>query len=517
MTAAVVPSRTTRARNAWRRHGLALAGVAVALLVLFRRDVATLVATWWTSTTFGHCFFIAPIIAWLVWQRRSELAQLTPTAWAPGLALVALGGAGWLTGDAASVAFARQLGLVLMLDGAAVTLLGPQVARGLAFPLGYAVFLVPFGEWLEAPLQLVTVRLVMPLLALAGLPATSDGVMIHAGRYYFEVAEACSGAKFVIAMAAFGVLVANVCFLSWRRRLAFLAAAIVVPILANGVRAFATIWVADLTSVETAAGFDHIVYGWVWFGVVMAATLAIGWRWFDRAADAPAFDPAALQRPVRGGLDLLAAALLVLGMAAAAPLWSAVAARAAAPLPDRLDLPDVPSWHRVPLSSRARWEPWYPGADHHLIGRYADAAGHQVDLGIAVFARQREGGELIAYGTGAEGGGGWLRVAELPPIAGGSAMRIRAPGPLDRVVATWYALRGIVTASPAEVKLRTLEARLLGGDQRAVAVHLSVEAQPGRPSEEAITQFLRSMPVERLVEEVLNRAPGGTKRGHSPG
>ena len=55
-------------------------------------------------------------------------------------------------------------------------------------------------------------------------------------------------------------------------------AAVIVPVLANGVRAFATIWVADLTSVETAGGFDHIVYGWVWFGVVMAATLAIGWR-----------------------------------------------------------------------------------------------------------------------------------------------------------------------------------------------------------------------------------------------
>ena len=507
MTVAVLPTRFADRWTPWQRHGLALAASAAVLLALFARDAAAMVSTWWTSTTFGHCFFIAPIIGWLVWQRRVELAQLTPAAWWPGLALVAAGGAGWLAGDAASVAFARQLGLVLMLAGAVLSLLGPRVARGLAFPLGYAIFLVPFGEWLEAPLQLVTVRLVMPLLALAGIPATSDGVMIHAGRYYFEVAEACSGAKFVIAMVAFGVLVANTCFFSWRRRAAFLLAAVVVPVLANGVRAFATIFIADRTNVEAAAGFDHIVYGWVWFGVVMAVTLAIGWRWFDRAADAPAFDPATLRRPVRRVLPVVPAALLVVAVALSFPAWSALAARSAAPLPERLALPDIPGWRRAPLSTRAGWEPLYPGADHHLIGRYVDAAGHCVDVGIAVFARQREGGELIAYATGAEGKG-WLRVADLPPVAGGSAMRIRAPGPVDRVVATWYELGGRVTSSPAEVKLLTLKARLLGGDQRAVAVHLSVEALPGQSPAEAMERFLQAAPVKLLVARVLRRAPG---------
>ena len=94
----------------------------------FRSDVGDLAHIWWNSTTFGHCLFIGPVIGWLVWQRRRELAALTPTAWWPGLLLVAAGGAGWLMGDAGSVSFARQLGVVLMLQGAVVTLLGAQVA-----------------------------------------------------------------------------------------------------------------------------------------------------------------------------------------------------------------------------------------------------------------------------------------------------------------------------------------------------------------------------------------------------
>src|SRR3546814_10976120 len=95
----------------------------------------------------------------------------------------------------------------MMLQGAVVTLLGPAVARGLLFPLIYAVFLVPFGESLEGPLQDVTVAMIMPLLHLFGVPAAVDGVLITIPNGYFEVAEACSGATFVIAMIAYGTLV----------------------------------------------------------------------------------------------------------------------------------------------------------------------------------------------------------------------------------------------------------------------------------------------------------------------
>ena len=353
----------------WRRHCVGLALAWAAILLLLWADVVRLVTIWWTSTTFGHCLFIGPVIAWLVWQRRRELAALDPVAWWPGLGLVALGGIGWLMGDAGSVSFARQLGLVVMLQGAVVTLLGPQVARGLLFPLAYAFFLVPFGEALEPPLQAVTVRIVMPLLHLFGVPATSNGVLIHAGRYWFEVAEACSGAKFVIAMLAFGVLVAATCFATWRRRAWFMVAALVVPVIANGLRAFGTIYAAHLTSVEAATGFDHIVYGWIFFGLVMAAVLAIGWRWFDRAPDAPAFDPAALPAPGQGRIGLPLGVLATVAVAAAWPAWSAAIAQRATALPERIDLPQVAGWRRVPLGTAAPWPPYHPGADHVLFRR----------------------------------------------------------------------------------------------------------------------------------------------------
>ncbi|MDB5705051.1 MAG: exosortase [Sphingomonas bacterium] len=486
----------------WRRHAAILAGVAILLVLLFHEDAAGLAKIWWTSTTFGHCLFIAPVIAWLVWNRRAELGQVVPIAWWPGLALVALGGFGWLLGDAASVALARHLGLVMMLQGAVVTILGPNVARALLFPLCYAFFLVPFGEGLEGPLQTFTVGMTMPLLHLFGVPAQVDGVLITIPNGYFEVAEACSGAKFVIAMIAYGALVANVCFTSWTRRAIFMVVALVVPVVANGLRAFGTIYAAHLTSVERATGMDHIVYGWIFFGVVMAAVIAMGWRWFDRAPDAPVFDPATLQAEPKRRIDVLIAAALVLTVAGAFTAWSAAIAGRAQILPTAISLPDVPGWRRAPMSVRAPWSPYYPGADHYLIGRYDNGSGDVVDLAIAVYGSQHEGKELVSFGTGAiREDDIWVRIEDLPDLAGGAAMRVTAPGPVERQIVTWYRVGDALTHSDKRVKLETLEAKLLGGPQRAVAVHVSAEVLPGRNPRAAMERFVQALgPIDRVAD-----------------
>lgn len=487
----------------WAWHGGLLAAAWVGLLLLFYRDVLDLVTIYWTNTTFGHCLFVGPVIAWLVWQRRRELAQLRPAAWWPGLAILCAGGFGWLMGDMAGVALFRHAGLALMLQGAVVTILGLHVARALLFPLVYMAFLVPFGESLEGPLQQVTVAIVMPLLHLAGVPAVVDGVLITTPNGYFEIAEACSGAKFVIAMFAFGTLVANVCYVRWNRRLGFLAMAMIVPVFANGARAFGTIFAAYHTSVEAATGFDHIVYGWVFFALVMAAVLAIGWHWFDRDPDAPWFDPADFPPPARGRMDASIATLLTLAVASGFLAWAGAADARAHPVPAMIDLPDVPGWRQVALSQTAPWEPNFPGADHYLHGRYTDGRGPAVDIVIAVYANQHEGKELVGFGIGAiRENDRWVRIEDLPALDGGAAVRMTAPGPVERETVTWYRVGDTVTGSPGRVKLETLKVKLLGRSPRAVAVLVSAEGRQdvARP---ALERFLAAAgPIDRLADRM---------------
>ena len=458
---------------AWRRHAAGLFATWAALLILFHRDVADVAEIWWNSTTFGHCLFVPPILGWLVWLRRRELAQVPVAGWWPGLAIVVGGGLLWLVGDAAAVALCRHFGLVAMMAGAVVVVLGRQAARALAFPLGYMIFLVPFGDFLEAPLQTFTVRMTMALLDVAGVPAQVDGVLITIPNGFFEVAEACSGAKFVIAMVAYGALVANVCYLRAERRAAFMAMALVVPVLANGLRAAGTIYAAYLTDVEAATGFDHIVYGWVFFAATMAVVLAIGWRWFDRDPDAAWFDPADFAAPPTARLDAGVACGAVLAIAVAFAGWASLIAHRSDALPERLQLPDVPGWRRGAADGEA-WVPHYPGADHFLIGRFVDAGGRRVDLAVAVYARQGEAHELVGFGQGAiRQNDRWVRVEDLPPLDGGRALRMAAPGPVERETVTWYRVGDVTTGSEARVKLETLKAKLLGGRQTAVAVLVS--------------------------------------------
>jgi exosortase A len=488
----------------WRRHATALAAAWAVLLLLFRRDVADLAAIYWTNTTFGHCLFVAPVIGWLVWQRRRELALVPPAGWWPGLALVGAGGFGWLLGDAASVALFRHAGLVLMLQGAAVTLLGPNVARALLFPLAYMIFLVPFGEFLEGPLQDITVAMVVPLLHLFAVPAVVDGVLITTPNGYFEVAEACSGAKFVIAMIAFGVLVANVCYLRWRHRIAFLAMALIVPVIANGVRAFGTIYAAWWTSVEQATGMDHIVYGWFFFAAVMAAVLAIGWKWFDRDPDAPWFDPMALQAQSRRRIDAPVAALLVLTVASLFPAWSGAMSARAAPLPAWNELPQVAGWSHALLGPTAPWRPNFPGADRFVFARYTDAQGRAVDVAVAVYASQHEGKELVGFGIGAiRENDRWVRIEDLPDFARGHVIRMAGPGRVERETISWYRVGDVLTGSDRRVKLETLKAKLLGQAQPGVAVLVSAEQGRDAQARSTIADFLEALgPVEALADRM---------------
>lgn len=488
--------------NGWRAYLAGLGACWAAILILFFRDAADMAGIWWTSATFNHCLLIPPLIGWLVWQRLPGLERLAPIAWAPGLAVVGAGAFAWLLGEAGSVALARHLGLVLMLQGAVIACLGKAVSRALAFPIFFAFFLVPTGEEFVPIMQTVTAKMSMALLALAGVPAHIEGVFITTPTGYFEVAEACSGVRFLVAMAALGALVANVCFTSPWRRAAFVAASLVIPILANGVRAWGTIYVAYLTDNEFAIGFDHILYGWIFFAIVIALLMAAGWPFFDRKPSDPWFDPATLQpagTPAGSPRRLTRVAAGAVALAALPMLWSGAVASSAAPVPDDITLPAVAGWERVPDNDIRPWRPRFTGAQALRIGRYRDADGRQADLAIALFQRQQEGAELVAYGQGAAPpDGDWAWTADLPAPNGARAERLASFGRLREVV-SFYRVGDLLTGSAAAVKLATMRARLLGGRQSAVAILVSAE---GEEAGATIRAFLAALgPVERLADK----------------
>lgn len=491
----------------WKGH-LQLLGAAIALiLLLFFRDAADMAVIWWTSSTFTHCLFILPLVGWLVWQRRSEILLRTPRVWTPGLLLVAVAGFGWILGEAAGVSLIRHASLVMMIQASVITLLGRDVARGLTFPLFYLVFLVPFGEELVPPLQTVTARLCMLFLGWAGIPAHIEGVFISTPTGYFEVAEACAGVKFLVAMVAYGALVANVCFKGWLRRIAFMALVFTVPILANGIRAYGTIHISALTSNDFAAGFDHVIYGWFFFAAVMAVVMGVSWKFFDRGIDDPWLDTpsdAAPPQPIRGAVPVVLAALLAVPL-----LWQFVQTSLGhVPMPNPIALPEVAGWQRAD-TRMDDWKPRFDSADHRLQGDYVSAGGDRVTLAIAVYAWQDDGKEVVGYAQGAaDPDSHWSWTNDTQPPPGGKAERIFAPG-LAREVASFYVIGGITTGHARRVKLETLKSRLIGRDQSAVALLVSAQDRRDSAARPQIDAFLAALgPPQQLAQSILSSARG---------
>lgn len=492
----------------WGLHLRVLALTALAIIAIFWRDAWAMATTWWNISTYNHSLIILPILYWLVSQRREELQKITPIIWPPGLLWIGVASFGWLLGDAAGVAFSRQLGLVMMLQGAVVTLLGPVVARGLIFPLFYSFFLVPFGEEFVPFLQTITAKMSMIFLGWADIPAYIDGIFISTPTGYFEVAEACSGVKFLIAMIAYGALVSNVCFQSWNRRILFMLMAIAVPIIANGIRAFGTIYIAHHTTTDFASGFDHILYGWFFFAFVLILVMAVGWPFFDRKIDDPMIDGKKLNETARSKFSAMSIRNVMIAVAAVilTPVaWSSIVSAQSSPVPDRIFLPQINGWEQADYRPSFNWRPRFDGASHQLLGRYQNkSTGAEVDLAIAVFNRQEDGREIVGYGQGAfDPTTKWSWTRDIAAPVGASGLQITAPGPVVRDAYSFYRIGDVLTGSGSAVKIETLKARLLGGRQQAVAVIISAEKSGDNDPRIAMDAFLSRLgPVDKLADQM---------------
>jgi exosortase A len=318
--------RRARVPDAWHAPLGWLAAGAAALLAVTAQAWGAMLHQWWNIDTYNHLLIVPPIIVWLVALKEEDLARLTPNSFAPGLLAVAAALGVWRVGEGMGINLIAQVGAVVAFQAAAISMLGLRVGLLLALPLGLASFLVPFGDEIIPPLQFVTAEIAIALTHASGVPARIEGINIQTPAGLFIVAEACSGVKFLVAMVTLGVLVVFTRFTTWPRRAVFLLLCIVVPILANGVRAWATIYVAQFIGAERASGFDHIVYGWVFFAAVVAVMLAGAWRWFEREPEDFGWTSEALAgwerlaRAEANGASPRRAGLAIIGLAGVAAL-----------------------------------------------------------------------------------------------------------------------------------------------------------------------------------------------------
>jgi exosortase A len=245
-------------------------------LLVFWQGVTTAVDIWIISDIFNHCLFVLPGVLYLIYLKRAELnaADVMPNyvvlvLCMGSLALYAIG----LAGD---VQLFMHVATFTFLPLSIWAFIGNRLAYKILFPLVFILFCIPIGEELIPALQEVTADLAMVMLGWSGIPVYRSGLYIEIPQGQFLVAEACSGISFFIASIVIGSLYAYLNMQSAKRRIIFMGISILFPIIANAIRVFGIILTGYLTDMEHAVGADHLIYGWVFFSLVIVCLLGIG-------------------------------------------------------------------------------------------------------------------------------------------------------------------------------------------------------------------------------------------------
>lgn len=484
--------------RAWRIAGPMLLLMLAAVLLLYRETGLAMVGIWQRSDTFAHAFVVPPIALWLIWRQRATLAGLTPSPsfwFALPFGLAALG---WMLGELVAVNALTQLALVGMLVSSVPLLLGWQVAGQIAFPLAFMFFAVPIGEFMMPALMEATADFTVAALRMSGIPVYREGLQFVIPSGNWSVVEACSGLRYLIASVMVGTLFAYLNYQSLRRRLVFIAVSILLPLLANWVRAYLIVMLGHLSSNELATGADHLVYGWVFFGVIMLAMFMIGARWAEPELPLPTakvgVDAAVVSRP------LWPAGVLALGLLAAPQLalhgMTAPAGERAVQLVD----PALAGWVRqdAALSS---WKPQFERPAGELHASFAKGS-HGVGLHVAYYRHQGYDSKLVSSSNQIVRSEDkeWVRVAadlRTAQLGGRDVVwrsaELRGSGVLRLQVWQLYWIGGRLTANDVRAKFYGAVERLMGrGDDAAsVIVYTLKDADNAGQSERVLEQFLR--------------------------
>jgi exosortase len=228
----------------------------------------------------------------VIWRRRDTFAHAADHSSnpAPGLAILVVGLLIYLAGQLGADIFLTRVSFLAVVTGAAWFLAGPRAVRVIAAPLAFLLIAIPLpalvANAITLPLQLIASRVAETTLGAVGVPVLRDGNVLELPSTALEVAEACSGLRSIVSLAAIGVLLAWT-DPSWPRRLAIVASTLPVAIVMNGLRIAATGIAAETWGPRFASGSWHTFTGWITFVISIAVLMQL-----QRALQAGAGRPA---------------------------------------------------------------------------------------------------------------------------------------------------------------------------------------------------------------------------------
>ena len=500
-------NRSAHLATAWRQAWPALLLLLAWILFLYRDTGIAMATIWYRSETFTHAFLVPPISLWLIWRQRHLIAVKTPQPLFSLLVLTAGVAFTWLLGDLVAINAVTQLALVTLLVLAVPAVLGWSVTRLIVFPLFFLFFAVPIGEFAMPQLMEWTADFTVLALRLSGIPVYREGLQFVIPSGNWSVVEACSGVRYLLASLTVGTLFAYLNYQSNRRRMAFMIVSLVVPVLANWMRAYIIVILGHFSGNKLAAGVDHLIYGWVFFGVVIMLMFIIGARWAepdkvlipqasDVAAPAPMFSVAKLWA-VAGVFAVLVALPLVAN-------WAIDRSEGAVTV--QLNSPAVlaASWQAISPAA-IDFKPAYENPSAEINANYT-RQGRPVGLYLGYYQHQDYNRKLISSSnvlvnsndkqwSRVSSGGRSVTINDQPVAVRTAELRqsslASSDGQNRLVVWHIYWINGRLTSNDYLAKVYSAYYRVTGrGDESAVLVMYTQKGDQASSAETVLESFV---------------------------
>ncbi|MBS0573051.1 MAG: VPLPA-CTERM-specific exosortase XrtD [Proteobacteria bacterium] len=496
------------------------AGLIAAAVPVFWIGLVSL-AKAWSTAEYSHGPIIPMVSLYLFLRelrRMPEPAARVSDGW-PGLLVMVGALALAILGNLMKVADIVTYALIFWVSGVVLSIFGWARGRRHQLPVFHLIFMLPLPQilyWkLATFLQWVSSVIGVWLVSQVGVAVYLDGNVIDLGVYKLQVAEACSGLRYLFPILSFSYLFAILYRGPLWHKLLLLVSAAPITVMMNSVRIAIIGWLVDRYGIGQAEGFLHFFEGWVVFlicvGILfgMAATL-------QRLAPTPMSLSQAIDLDFEGFGGIFARILrlrasLFLGLAALltalfATLWH-LTPDPAANLPDREPLALYPlaldGWQGGTL----RLEPDIEkvlGADDYLNSVYQSPAEKDVvALFVAYYKKQTEG-QGIHSPQVCLPAGGWevSNLTEVPVdmTAAGygrfTANRAIIQKGLDRqLVYYWFEGRGERLANDYRAKLNVLIDSLTKGRTDGALVRYVTPINADETDADAEARLLRFMDI----------------------
>ena len=477
-------------------HSLALVLFPIIFIpIVFYSTSLAMARIWMVNETFTHGFLVLPLVIWLIWQKKNQIALIKPDPepWAFLLLVPFL--IGWFIGSVVGVEIVQQFCMVTIILVTVWVVAGRKLFLYIIFPLMFLYFAVPFGQVFIPTLMQYTASFSVALIKLVGIPVYQDGLSFTLPTGSWSVVEECSGVRYLIASFFLGSIYAYLNFASTKKRVIFILLSLIVPIIGNGLRAFGIVMIGHFSGMKLAVGADHLLYGWVFFGFIIFLLFYIGsfWRDSEKELEAISVKDEGENLIKSDGKNSFVFLAIILSLVISLSGFSAYIESEKQKDRDAvfIQLPVNFSGWQYNASKFFNWKPIFLNPDVTISRSYV-LDKNMVQLDIAYYQIQRQGAEAISSSNRITNpyGGEWKLISEKETIEGDKSFtesEIKYPG-VKLLVWRWYRVGQYETPNPYIAKVYEVYNLIIEG--RSDASVISIAVKVGKNKEAARQQIV---------------------------